>query len=501
MAGISKTFDAKGGTDLYADYQEGYFPLVKSHTITLDIEDESKNVYTFYYVQKEAVPYTVKYLNKETGESLVDDKVVSDNRKAVVTEIFVPVQGYMPDAYQKRLIVDGNEGAVNEIIFYYSEDTAHAYYKITHYTENLDGETWTEYSSSQAVGDIGEHYTGKPINIDGFSYDYIEYKINGVTVPSDSDKINNDGCELTNAGLEINLYYVRDEYPYQVRYLEQGSGDQLAEPKNGTGLFGQVISESAIDIDGYTAVDPTSQTLNIRIEEDTEAQLNVITFYYVENEVTINYVVKGPDGCGTVTPASEILKEKTGNAHGSTATATDDQYKFIGWYKDEGCTQPVTSNEGAVSGTKFTPAKVNGKNVTATYYAKFEYNLTNLTIAKNGIMEVDHHEKKILADSEAESQSTMFLIEGPDGYSQTVTICGNDSATIEGLTVGKEYTVTEITDWSWRYTPENVSQNITLNPAKDTNILTFDNDRTKIKWLNGGAYNKNVFSAVPESSN
>ena len=64
-----------------------------------------------------------------------------------------------------------------------------------------------------------------------------------------------------------------------MRYLEQGTGTQLADPKNGTGKYGQVISESAIKIANYTAVDPASQTLNIRIEESqTEAKLNIITF-------------------------------------------------------------------------------------------------------------------------------------------------------------------------------------------------------------------------------
>ena len=71
-----------------------------------------------------------------------------------------------------------------------------------------------------------------------------------------------------------------------MRYLEQGTSNQLADPKDGTGKYGEVISESAIDIEGYEAVDPTSQTLNIRIEtnKDDEGKLvptlNVITFYY-----------------------------------------------------------------------------------------------------------------------------------------------------------------------------------------------------------------------------
>ena len=171
LAGVTKTFEAKGGADLYDGYQEGYFPVVKSHSLTIDIDDPTKNIFTFEYIQKDAVPYTVKYLNKATGEPVSPEKTVSDNRKAVVTETFKPIPGYMPDAYQKRLVVSAEEGAVNEIIFYYTKDTTHAYYKITHYTQNTDGATWTEYASSQAVGDIGTTYTADPLTIPGFTYD------------------------------------------------------------------------------------------------------------------------------------------------------------------------------------------------------------------------------------------------------------------------------------------------------------------------------------------
>ena len=356
LAGITKTFEAKGGTDLYEDYQEGYFPIAKSHSMTLDInatEEHDTNVYTFWYVQKEAVPYTVKYLNKETGEPVAAEKTVSDNRKAVVTETFVPVSGMMPDAYQKRLVVSAEEGAVNEIIFYYVEDTVHAYYKITHYTENLGTDasgspTWTEYASSQAVGDIGTTYSADPMTIPGFTYDSL---VPG-TVKSG---------ELTAAGLELKLYYTRNSYPYQVRYLEQGTGKVLADPKNGSELYGKVVSETAKPISDYTVVAPESQTLNIRIEEGSEAKLNIITFYYTENEVEIKYEVKDGIG-GTVSRSLEKIKIISGAAQGSEASAETD-YNFVGWYDETG---NLVSED-----LMFVPEKVEGKNVAATYYAKF----------------------------------------------------------------------------------------------------------------------------------
>ena len=465
LAGVTKTFEAKGGADLYDGYQEGYFPVVKSHSLTIDIDDPTKNIFTFEYIQKDAVPYTVKYLNKATGEPVSPEKTVSDNRKAVVTETFKPIPGYMPDAYQKRLVVSAEEGAVNEIIFYYTKDTTHAYYKITHYTQNTDGATWTEYASSQAVGDIGTTYTADPLTIPGFTYDST---VEG-TVASG---------ELTAGGLELKLYYIRNEYPYQVRYLEQGTGKPLANPKDGKGRYGAVISEAAIPIEDYDLVTSTPQTLNIRIEESqTEAKLNVITFYYQEQDVTIQYQVVGPEGCGTVTLASETVKVLSGTAIGSTATASSEEYRFVGWYSDAACTTRVSAD------SKYVPEKVAGKNVAATYYAKFEPNQGSLTI-----------EKTVKGGVE---QDFIFDVTG-GGKTYTVVIsCGADgkgSTTIQGLTAGS-YTVAERTGWSWKYECTNgASKDVTV-PGGGAGTVSFTNEKTS-NWFGASDKVDNVFDVV-----
>ena len=488
LAGITKTFDAKGGLDLYADYQEGYFPVAKSHSMTIDIEataENDTNVYTFWYVQKDAVPYTVKYLNKETGEPVATEKTVSDNRKAVVTETFMPVSGMLPDAYQKRLVVSAEDGAVNEIIFYYTEDTTHAYYKITHYTENLAKDaqgntTWTEYASSQAVGDIGTTYNADPMTIAGFTYNST---VEGTVANG----------ELTANGLELKLYYTRNSYPYQVRYLEQGTGKELNAPKNETGKYGEVISESAIDIPNYTAVAPTSQTLSIKIEDGATAERNIITFYYTENTATINYQVVGPDGCGTVSPASETVKVLSGAPSGSTPTASEN-YIFKGWYSDYECTTPVDAAQ-VDSNNTFTPIKLNSQSWTnATYYAKFEYALADLTIAKTGIEAAD------------DDMTVVFNITGEPNtntanYKMTVTVDKDSGwkAVINNLPVGK-YTVTEDTNWSWRYTPDSTSKEITLI-VKTDNTVTFENSKSNDHWLDSNTSVDNVFTKTQGSGN
>ena len=479
LAGTTKTFDAKGGTDLYADYQEGYFPTVKSQSLLLDI-NANDLVITFEYVRKEAVPYTVRYINRETGNSVFDgvtvsDRVVNDNRKAVVTETFKVIRGYMPDAYQKRLVVTA-EGE-NILIFYYTKDIKHAYYKITHYTQNTDGKTWTEYASSQAVGDIGTTYKADAMDIPGFTYNS---SVEGTLTSG----------VLTENGLELKLYYVRNSYPYQVRYLEKDTGNVLAPAKDGNGLYGQVISESAIEIDGYDKVEPTNVSISIRIETpddggNVEARLNMITFYYTEQTVDIKYVVVGPVGCGTLDNYQDVqLKVTTGEVKGSAPTAADG-FKFVGWYKDGDCTQPVDADW--VKDSKLTPHKtknygtaekpVMGYEAT-TYYAKFEYDVADLTITKEGCSAAD------------QDQAFIFTIVGPDKYSNQVVIKGNGSVTIKGLKIG-EYTIHEKSDWSWRYRCEN--QTVTLQPGV-TNNVTMTNSRGSDKWLDDNASVDNRFN-------
>ena len=281
-----------------------------------------------------------------------------------------------------------------------------------------------------------------------------------------------------------------------MRYLEQGTGKQLAEPKNGTGKYGQIVSEEAKDITGYDKVDPSSATLNIRIETVQEGEapaLNVITFYYTEQTVEIKYVVVGPDGCGTLDNYQEAqLKVINGKPSGSTPTAASG-YKFVGWFMDEDC---LTSVEGVITGAvdsttnKLTPQKRPSDNLhfAETYYAKFEADVADLTIRKRGAADID------------ENQSFVFRITGKAGtvtagVDMEVVIHGNGSVKVKGLKVG-EYTVTEVTDWSWRYTPTAGEQKITLSPT-ETNELIFSNNRAKGKWLSGSAYADNNWAKSP----
>ena len=349
IAGRTYTFAAKGGEDLYdpegeVNYREGYFPVVGSHSIVIDITDAEgldANSFTFLYKPKAAVPYTVKYIDKDTGKALFDDKDVEDNRNVVVTENFVYIQGYMPDAYQKTLVVtDDNDETNDVIIFYYTKDNTHALYVVNYYIQQLDSDLnhtgWIKYTDLQQTGDIGSSYTADAIAIDGFtlsaSYtdDYnVTQKINGMEgtrLPAQVGSLT--GGKLTGIlqaeGMELNFYYTRNLYPYEFRYMLNGTTTELAEPTVGKAGYDTVVTEAykeiVMDLDGdgvnedYRLYDPTETTKDIHIIKDGEpldenaavtegqATVNVATFYYVRCTQTMTVTKEVVDNSAELDP-------------------------------------------------------------------------------------------------------------------------------------------------------------------------------------------------------
>ena len=300
LAGSTKTFEAKGGSALYAGYREGYFPLVKSHSITLNIEQDGTEVYTFEYVRKEAVSYTVHYYEMDLdGKPVYKDvngnqvnvpvhssKTVSTKNSEVV-ENYVSVTGYRPDAFQKKLVISAEDGADNTIIFWYKPNTTHAFLRVNHYLEDIpaagSGETtWTpspDYSYSNEVlivGNAVQDFSESPVAIEGFTY-----------YPGHPNEVTEGSLSQVGQELELRLYYKRNQYPYQIQYLEYGTDTVLAEPKNYTGnecaYYGNAITAASEDIkpiDGYAYYSKVGCT--IAVEQDLQnPRRNIIKVYYV----------------------------------------------------------------------------------------------------------------------------------------------------------------------------------------------------------------------------
>ncbi len=330
LAGTTLTFEAKTGDELNKDYQCGYFPNTGSHSLTMDIN--GNNEFTFVYVAKEKVNYTVRYLEKGTEKVLHEEKT-AETSNAIITEKFVQISGYAPDAYQKRLVLSANE-AENVITFWYTEDNVHAPVQIVHWIQNIAGEGYTEYQSSTNLnGEIGQTYTGTPLTIPGFTYN--------------AEKSNASG-ELTAEGLELNLYYDRVKYSYTVRYVDAADNNKDIDPEanvTGEGLFGAQVIGSQKKFNGYMPANNEPAQKSIIIGTGT----NEIIFYYYP----CYYI--GHVRSGSLNNTDTI--RLTGSKANLTAAVTPG-YLYGGAFTDVACdadhVQTFTQGENAIN---FTPVK------------------------------------------------------------------------------------------------------------------------------------------------
>ena len=329
----TKTFEAKVGDALYATYAEGYFPDVPSHSIKM--ENNQANEFTFVYAPADKVTYIVNYLEVGTQAQLHDPKTV-ETTKAVVTEIFEPVEGYAVDEYQKRLILTAGEGATNEITFWYTKDEIHAPVTIIHWTQNIEGEGYTQYQTSTEQGTIGNDYKAEWTTIEGFH--------------RNEGKSNVEGNLGNYTGLVLNLYYDRDMITYTFHFVDSVTGDKIAEDITDQARYGKTVSQGALPIDGYKLAEGTPELKAITV--GTVSAANEFTFYYIGY---FNVVHVKDGGKNRTTTEVDYTRSVIDNGYNLTAAVTPG-YLYGGAFTDVACTEVQTfaDKENAIS---FTPVK------------------------------------------------------------------------------------------------------------------------------------------------
>ena len=196
------------------------------------------------------------------------------------------------------------------------ETSVKHHYKVEHYTENLDG-TYSKVEKDTVVSEdveIGTKVSYKINNYDGFTFDESKTENKDATVPDNNNLI-------------VKLYYARrNDLSYTVYYKEQGTENELADAKVVDGqTFGNVVTENAIDIDGYNKVDPTSA--NITITTGT----NEHTFYYTKRNdlsYTVNYLEKDTN---TVLHEAKTVENQI---FGTIITSSDEVITIDGYNYD-----------------------------------------------------------------------------------------------------------------------------------------------------------------------
>ena len=247
---------------------------------------------------------------------------------------------------------------------------------------------------------------------------------------------------------------------YTVHYYRQGTTEKLADDRTNSVMIGTTVTEKAKMGTELNLVEPNMQNKYYPTNTSTSVIINKldqeIIFYY--NEATsVQYTVYYQDAAG-----NNLIDPVTKTTEYSTVT---EQYVPIAYYapRQFSITQDMTSN-----------AEQN--KITFIY----DPTLTTITIQKTGCEEID------------ENQTFLFRVKGnaedpnTKDVDLTVAIHGNGQTTITELPVGN-YTVTELTDWSWRYTPKgNAARTFMANVGGTT--LQYQNDRTDTKWLSGDNY-------------
>ena len=98
----------------------------------------------------------------------------------------------------------------------------------------------------------------------------------------------------------------------------------------------------------------------------------------------------------------------------------------------------------------------------------------------------------------ASDQSFIFNVTGTNGYSAQVVITGAGSVTLTGLQPGA-YTVTEDTDWSWRFSLQSgtsIQQTVTISGGGSAEVSFTNVKKTDQKWLDDESSCVNRFAEV-----
>lgn len=418
LAGTTLTFEAKTGDELNKDYQSGYFPNTGSHSLTMDIN--GNNEFTFVYVAKEKVNYTVRYLDKATGEPVVVNGVSTPDKTgetsdAIITEKFKVITGYMPDSYQKRLVLSADPEK-NVITFWYTNDEHHATIQKNYWIQNVDGNGYSSmpYSEISAVGNIGTTYSADVITITGFTYNP-----NPANAHTEHPALASG--VLTAEGLELNMYYDRVKYSYTVRYVDATDNNKDINPAanvTGEGLFGAQVIGSQKEFNGYMPADNEPAQKSIIIGTGT----NEIIFYYYP----CYYIGHVQSGSLNNTDTIRLIGSKA-----NLTAAVTPNYLYGGAFKNEACTEVQTfaDKENAIS---FTPEK--GK----TYYI-WEVSETYL---KPRAYVVSRHDPNAIPDANGSTLNVvgLYLTSSVDRnmYSEVgFTVDGTNHASDDGKVYDK----------------------------------------------------------------
>lgn len=408
-----------------------------------------------------------------TGKGLVDNSETFDAK--VGDDLYAAYkEGFFPDALSKSItlsITDADNEGANSLTFWYTETV------VPYTVKYLNKATLEPVAEEKVVANNKKaHVIETFVQVPGLLPDAYQKSLTLVAGTTAEENV-------------IIFYYAADEsraYYAHTHWTMDANGEwQRVAYSENIGNVGDEIAAAPITIDGYTYDESLTETVvgNRTTAYSGPVELTSdgleIKHYYIEHEVTINYVAVGPEDAtdfGSVSPESEKVKHLTGLAVGSTAVPGS-AYKLVGWYSDPACTQLV-SNDPKYIPSRPSTGWVDG----TTYYALFDYNLTTMKVTKN-----------VVGTPYDSDDTFIFQITDSKGIViANVTLKNGGSVTIKDVTVGETYTVVE-KDTSNRYSAEKDRISVEIQVDASKNVAAFSNKIGETKWLTATSVEKNVF--------
>ena len=174
---------------------------------------------------------------------------------------------------------------------------------------------------------------------------------------------------------------------------------------------------------------------------------------YREKEIIINYETVGRGGVDVQGNSDTTFKDKDcevlnyySEKSNGVKVKPEGKYVFAGWFLDKECTIPVDENHGYVDAQGgFIPNKsktFSDEVLEVTYYAKFD--IGSLQIIRENAEPGEVFVYKVENTLTDSNNEVMYV---------TVTIGqdGKGSTNIVNVQFNRNYTVTQVNDWSWRY--------------------------------------------------
>ena len=356
-----------------ANKYDGFtFDDSKTENKDATVPDNNNLVVKLYYTRRNDLSYTVYYKEQGTENELADAKVVDGQKFGdVVTENAIDIDGYnkVNPTSAEITITTGK----NEYTFYYTKraDLSYTVYYKEQGTENDLADA--KVVDGQKFGDV---VTENAIDIDG--YNKVDPTSGNITITTGTN--------------EYTFYYTkRNDLSYTVYYKEQGTENELADAKVVDGkTFGDVVTENAIDIDGYNKVNPTSAEITITTGK------NEYTFYYTKRadlSYTVYYKEQGTEN--DLADAKVVDGQTYGN------TVTENAIDIDGYNKVDPTSAEITITTGK---NEYTFYYTKRADLSYTVYYKEQGTETKLAEAK--VVNNKTFEEVITASIKAEDNAT-----------------------------------------------------------------------------------------------